>query len=75
MRKFPIFNIHAEITNDDKTASNIFYNFCLAIYNRLNNNQSAKINAPTGGSVVDDEARAAINQIISSLEKFGITKE
>lgn len=74
MLKFPIFNARVAIVNDDKTATRTFYSFCQSVWNHLNNTQ-AKINKPTGGSVVDSEARAAIEQIISSLEKYGITKE
>ena len=73
MRRFPMFNAQSEITRDDK-ATNTFYSFCLAVWNALHN-QSAKINAPTGGNVVDSEARTAINNIITALEKYGITKE
>ena len=34
----------------------------------------AKINDPTGGSVVDTEARTAINSIIAILEQYGLTQ-
>lgn len=74
MPKFAMFNARSEVVNDDKTAHRTFYAFCLAVW-RVFNSPSAKIEAPTGGSTVDDEARTAINKIISAMEKFGITEE
>lgn len=74
MRRFPIFNARSEIVNNDKTATNTFYAFCLSLWN-AHHTPLAKINKPTGGSVVDSEARTAINNIITALEKYGITKE
>ena len=36
--------------------------------------QQAKINEPAGGTVIDTEARAAINDIVDVLESFGLTQ-
>lgn len=74
MRRFPIFNVRSEIVNDDKTATSTFYAFCLSLWN-AHHTPLAKIDKPTGGEVVDSEARTAINKIITALEEYGITKE
>lgn len=74
MPKFPIFNVNMPIVENDGTANRTFYKFCYDLWKSVTNTQ-AKITAPTGGETIDTEARQAINDIIQSLEKYGITKE
>lgn len=74
MPKIPMYNVVMPIVEQDGTANRTFYKFCYDLWKSLTN-QQAKITAPTGGNTVDAEARQAINDIIQSLEKYGITKE
>lgn len=75
MPDFPIFNARSAIVEGDGTPSRTFYAFCRQVWDKLNKDKQANIAVPSGGEVVDVEARQAIEQIINTLEKYGITKE
>lgn len=74
MLKFGIFNAANEIVNADGTPTRPFYQFCRALWNIFNNN-IPKISTPSGGDVVDAQARQAIEQILNVLEQSGLTNK
>lgn len=74
MHKFAMFNARSEIVNNDQTAHRTFYAWCQSVWRALNS-PSAPISTPTGGSVVDTQARQAINDILTALKSQGIIEE
>lgn len=74
MPKLGIFNAANEIVNQDGTPTRVFYQFCRGLWNIFNTN-TPKITAPSGGDVVDTQARQAIEQILNVLENSGLTNK